>query len=118
MPSADALTPLRDRSFAWYYAARVATFLGAAMTPVALAFAVLDLRNTAGALGLVLAARYAPFVLFLLLGGVLADRLPRTALLFWANLLAGLAQGLAATLVITGHATVLHSRRISGSGRC
>jgi MFS family permease len=107
MPRADALTPLRDRSFAWYYAARVATFLGAAMTPIALAFAVLDLHDSAGALGLVLAARYGPFVLFLLVGGVLADRLPRATLLFWTSLLAGLTQGVAATLVISGHATVL-----------
>jgi len=82
MLRADALTPLRDRSFAWYYAARVATFFGASVAPVALAFAVLDLSDSAGALGLVLAGRYGSFVLFLLLGGVLADRLPRAPLLF------------------------------------
>jgi MFS family permease len=92
MLRADALTPLRERSFAWYYAARVATFLGASMAPIALAFAVLDLRDSTSALGLVLAARYAPFVIFLLLGGVLADRLPRAPLPFWSSMLAGLTQ--------------------------
>jgi MFS family permease len=106
MQRPDGLTPLRDRHFAWYYAARVATFLGAPMAPIALAFAVLDLNDSPTALGLVLAARYVPFVLFLLLGGVLADRLPRAAVLVWSCLLAGITQGAAATLLITGHATI------------
>jgi MFS family permease len=107
MPRIDALIPLRDSSFAWFYAARVSTFLGASIAPIALAFAVLDLRNSPGALGLVLAAHYAPFVLFLLLGGALADRMPRARLLLWSSLGAGLTQGMAAALVVSDHATVL-----------
>ena len=48
------------------------------MAPVALAFAVLHVSDSAGALGLVLAAHSIPQVVFLLLGGVVADRLGRT----------------------------------------
>jgi hypothetical protein len=41
---------------------------------VALAFAVLDITDSATALGQVLAAHTIPMVLFLLWGGVIADR--------------------------------------------
>jgi MFS family permease len=102
----DALTPLRDPSFAWYYGARVATFLGGTMAPIALAFAVLDIRDSPQTLGLVLAARYGPFVVFLVAGGVIADRLPRAVVLLWSNLLAGVTQGVVAALVVSGHATL------------
>lgn len=45
--------------------------------PLALAFAVLDRTGSVSALGLVLGARTLANLLFLLLGGVVADRLPR-----------------------------------------
>jgi hypothetical protein len=47
------------------------------MAPVALAFAVLDLTGSRSDLGFVLAARTVPQVVFILVGGVIADRLPR-----------------------------------------
>ena len=48
------------------------------MAGVALAFAVLEVSNSATALGTVLAARSIPLVVFLLVGGVIADRFGRT----------------------------------------
>jgi MFS family permease len=100
----DALSPLRERQFAWFYATRVVNTTGSMMVGVALAFAVLDLGHSATALGQVLAARTVPMVLFLLFGGVLADRFPRSAILQLSNLLSALTQGLVAWLVITGTA--------------
>ena len=47
------------------------------MAPVALAFAVLELGGSATDLGLVLALAILPQVFFLLVGGVIADRMPR-----------------------------------------
>lgn len=76
------------------------------MAPVALAFAVLDLTGSASALGLVLAARMIPNVLFLLVGGVIADRLPRSTVLIGSNLLAGATQAAVAVLLLSGHAHV------------
>jgi MFS family permease len=78
------------------------------MAPVALAFAVLHLTDSASALGLVLAARMVPNVLFLILGGVIADRLPRSTVLVGTNLVGGGAQAIAAILLLTGYAEVWH----------
>ena len=100
----DALTPLREPRFAWFYAARVTSTAGSTMAPIALAFAVLDLTDSASALGLVLAARMIPMVLFLLLGGVLSDRIDRSTVMRASNLLSALTQGTVAYLVISGQA--------------
>jgi MFS family permease len=100
----DALTPLREPRFARFYAARVTSMAGSTMAPVALAFAVLDLTDSASALGLVLAARTIPLVLFLLFGGVVSDRFSRSTVLRTANLLSAATQGLVAYLVISGQA--------------
>ena len=100
----DALTPLREPRFAWFYAARVTSTAGSTMAPIALAFAVLDLTDSASALGLVLAARTIPMVLFLLLGGVVSDRFSRSTVVRTANVLSALTQGMVAYLVISGHA--------------
>ena len=102
----ESLAPLRGRSFAWYFASRLVNTLGSMMASIALAFAVLDLTNSASALGQVLAARTIPMVLFLLFGGVVADRLPRTLVLQASNLLAALTQGTVAVLVLTGAANL------------
>jgi len=101
----DAFAPLRNRNFAWYYASRISDTVGMNMAGVALAFAVLDATdNSATAVGQVLAAHTIPLVLFLLFGGVIADRLPRTLVLQASNLMAALTQGILAFLVITGQA--------------
>ena len=104
MRAADALAPLREARFAWYYAARVVSTAGSAMAPVALTFAVLAITHSTTALGLVLAARTVPMVLFLLVGGVVSDRFSRTAVIRAANLLSGATQTAVAVLVITGAA--------------
>ena len=65
------------------------------MAPVALAFAVLGLGGSATDLGLVLALAILPQIFFLLVGGVIADRLPRHLVMVASNLVAGLAQAVA-----------------------
>jgi len=100
----EGFAPLQDKNFAWYYAARFVSTLGSMMVMVALAFAVLDITDSATALGLVLAAHTIPMVVFLLFGGVVADRLPRTLIMQVSSLLSALTQGAVALLVITGTA--------------
>lgn len=97
----ERTSPLRNRNFAWYYASRVLHGFGAPMATVALAFAVLDLTDSATALGQVLAAHTVAMVAFLLLGGVIGDRFPRVAVLQGSNLSAGLTQAVMAALVIS-----------------
>jgi MFS family permease len=75
------------------------------MAPLALAYAVIDQGGGAGSLGVVLATNTVPTIVFLLMGGVFADRLSRSRILFLGNLLAAGAQGALAVVVSTGHAT-------------
>ena len=89
----EAVGVLRERRFAWYFAARTVSTAGTAMAPVALAFAVLHLTDSAGALAQVLTARTAAMVLFLLVGGVVSDRMSRTTVLQLAHALTALTQG-------------------------
>jgi len=98
-----SFAPLRERNFAWYYASRFVDTLGTRMAGVALAFAVLGIGD-ATAVGQVLAAHMIPVVLFLLFGGVIADRLPRALILQTSNLVAALTQGVMAYLFITDRA--------------
>jgi MFS family permease len=75
------------------------------MAPVALTFAVLELTDdSATALGQVLAANSIPMVVFLLVGGVVADRFSRSTVLYVSHLLSALTQGTVATLILTGTA--------------
>jgi len=75
------------------------------MAIVALAFAVLDFGGATD-LGIVLLAREIPMVIFLLLGGVFADRLPRRVILIGCDLVKGSAQVVTAVLLFAGTANV------------
>ena len=104
----EAVQALAEPRFAWYFAARTTTTIGSSMTSVALAFAVLRITNEPGALAQVLSAHMAAMVLFLLLGGVVADRYSRTTIMQASHTLTFLSQGIAAYLVITGQAQIWH----------
>jgi MFS family permease len=101
------LGPLRERDFRLLFVARSASRFGGSMAPVALAFGVLNtLHGTPTDLGIILAARLIPTVCFLLLGGVLGDRLPRHLVMVGSNAVSSLSQFAAAGLLLTGRATV------------
>ena len=102
----EAVAPLRQRNFAWFFASRVVNLLGITMAGVALAFGVLDLTGSAADLGLVLAAHTVPLIGFLLVGGVVADRLPRTLVIRVAYVGSALGQGVVAALFLTDTATI------------
>ncbi|MGX7827819.1 MFS transporter [Actinokineospora sp. 24-640] len=99
-------SPMRHPMFRRLVIGRVTTFLGNAVAPVALAFAVLDLTNSVAALGLVVGARSLANVALLLIGGVLADRLPRGVILQGASLAAAGSQAATAAAVLMEFATV------------
>lgn len=100
------LGPLRYAPFRLVVAGRTITGLGNAVAPIALAFAVLDLTGSVRDLGLVVGAQSTSRVLFLLVGGVVADRFPRQLVLVGAGGLAALTQAVVAALVLTGTATI------------
>ncbi|MGW2086330.1 MFS transporter [Streptomyces sp. NPDC001880] len=104
-PSTPRPTPLRVPAFRRFVLANLVSATGSAMAPIALAYAVIGQGGGAGSLGVVLATNSVPTVVFTLVGGVLADRLSRSRILFLGNLLAAAAQGVLAALVATHHAT-------------
>ncbi|MEO7752044.1 MAG: MFS transporter [Terracoccus sp.] len=110
----ESLSALGDRRFAWYFAARTVSTAGSVMVPVALAFAVLRVDESAGALAQVLGVRTLAMVVFLLVGGVISDRFSRIAVLQMAHVLTCVTQGAAAVLIISGHATLTQLTVIEG----
>jgi MFS family permease len=79
--------------------------IGDRITPVAIAFAVLEL-GTATDLGVVMAAGGIPFALFALAGGVWADRIGRRRMMLASDILRALSQAATAALLLSGSAEV------------
>lgn len=101
-----SLAVLREREFALLFWARAISLFGGSLAPVAVAFAIIDLTGSATDLGLVLAAHSVPQVVFMLIGGVVADRLPRHQVMVASDVARGLAQIVLAALLFTGAAEV------------
>jgi MFS family permease len=79
---------------------------GNAMAQIALVFAVRDVTESITTLGLVVAARSIANVVFLLWGGVVADRLPRQYVLVGSSGVSMASQALLAVLVLTGSVSI------------
>ncbi len=94
-------------AFRYLFSARFLTVLGNGIAPIALAFAVLDIGGSVSDLGIVVASRSIFNVLFLLLGGVLADRYSRSRVLVASSVVAALSQAIVAWSVLDGSATVI-----------
>ncbi len=97
-------SPLREPAFRRQYLSRTISQLGSALTPVAMAFGVLEATGSAAALGLVLAAFSVPQLVFMLAGGVWADRIPRQRLMMLADGVRFLTQTTFGVLLLTHHA--------------
>jgi MFS family permease len=98
--------PLASRNFRLLLACDFVSVLGTAIAVVAVPFAVLAIGGSAADVGYVAAAATVPLVVFLLWGGVVADRLPRHQVMVAADALQALAQAGSAVLVLTGRASV------------
>ena len=83
---------LASRNFRLLLACDVVSTFGTAVALVAVPFAVLGIGGSAADVGYVAAAGMVPVIVFLLLGGVIADRLPRQQVVAGANVLQALAQ--------------------------
>ncbi|MFE2236771.1 MFS transporter [Streptomyces sp. NPDC059442] len=108
-PAASPRTSSRPRRPEWagrnyvlLTAAAVVTNLGTHGALIAAAFAVLQSGGDGGDVGLVAAARTLPLVLFLLIGGAIADRVPRHRVMVAANALNCVSQAAFAYLVLAG----------------
>jgi MFS family permease len=101
-----ALAPLQERPFRLLWLGRVSSGVGDALVPVALAFAVLSVHDSYTAVGGVLAAFTISRVSFTLVGGVVADRLPRRAVMLASDLVRGVVQAFTAVMLLAGEMTL------------
>jgi MFS family permease len=98
--------PLGSRNFLLLAACTLISVAGSQVAAVAIPFAVLRSGGSASDVGYVATAELIAMIGCLLLGGVIADRLPRHHVIMAAEALQALGQGVAAALVLTGHARV------------
>ena len=108
MRGVPALGPLQESEFRWLWVGQATSAVGSALVPLALAFAVIDLTDSASALGVVLASGFLSRIVLLLVGGVVADRLPRPRVMLAADVLRTVTQALVAALVISGEVQLWH----------
>ncbi|WP_226532257.1 MFS transporter [Microbacterium paraoxydans] len=100
------LAAMQDRNFRWFFLARAITMITGSMSSIALAFAVLEIDNDARSLSFVLTAFTVSNIVFVLFGGVIADRLPRALIIQACYVVDILSIGTIAVLLFTGNATI------------
>ncbi|UUN28813.1 MFS transporter [Streptomyces sp. FIT100] len=91
-------------NFSLYFTARIASMLGDAMIPVALSVAMLSLGYGVSAVGFALAAWMGAFALFVVFGGVFADRFHPRPLMIGADAARSLLMGALAAYFWVGRA--------------
>ncbi len=81
--------------------------VGNGLSPIALAYGVLSLKGSSGtALSLVMTARIAPMILFMLLGGVIGDRFKRNRIVGGSDVIGSLFAATSAISFIAGFANL------------
>jgi len=102
------LAALRSRDFRLLWAGQSVSVIGDGLLVVAVGLFVTRLTGDPRDVGVVLAAYALPLVLLLLVGGVVADRLPRHVLMMISDVVRGLAHAVLAVLIGTGAVRVWH----------
>ena len=86
----NVLRSLKHRPFALLWTGQTISRLGDSLYRIALSWWVLEETGSAVAMGTVLVFSQIPLLLFLLIGGVVVDRLPRIRIMFISDLVSGL----------------------------
>jgi DHA3 family tetracycline resistance protein-like MFS transporter len=102
------LAPLRHRDFRLLWGGMCVSLLGDGVFLVAIAWQAYELSNAPTALSLVGIAMTVPTIAFLLLGGVVSDRMDRRKVMVAADVGRGLVVGLIAVLSLTGALELWH----------
>ena len=93
---------LNSRLYARFWIGQSLSGLGDGIFYIALAWQVLLMTHSGTAMGLVLVASAIPRLIFMLIGGVTADRLPRRTIILWSDGGRGLVVLLISTLGFVG----------------
>jgi MFS family permease len=96
------LAALRSRDFRLLWVSQSVSVLGDALVIVAIGLFVTRLTDRAADVAVVLTAYAAPLVVFVLIGGVVADRLPRQTVMVVSDLARAALHGVLAVLIATG----------------
>ena len=88
--SMNVLRSLKHRPFALLWSGQTISRLGDSLYRIALSWWVLEKTGSAVAMGTVLVFSQIPMLIFLLIGGVVVDRLPRLRVMFVSDILSGL----------------------------
>jgi MFS family permease len=110
------LPPWAGRNFRLLVGASFITSTGNSGATIAAAYAVIESGGSATDVGLVAAARTLAMVVLLLVGGTVADRVPRQRVMVAANLANACSQALFAVLVLTGHAALWQMAALTAVG--
>jgi MFS family permease len=94
------------RNFHLLFAARSISYFGTYLAPIAVAFAVLDLTGSASDTGIAFACWTLAQVATLLVGGVVADRLPRRLVMVGSDAANVCVRGAMGALLVSGHARI------------
>jgi predicted MFS family arabinose efflux permease len=94
------------RNFALLFSARSISYFGTYLAPIAVAFAVLDLTGSASDTGIAFACWTLAQVVTLLVGGVVADRLPRRLVMVGSDLANVCVRTTMGVLLLSGHAQI------------
>ena len=97
---------LKQRNFRLLFAARTISFFGTNLAPIAVAFAVLDLTGSATDVGSSFACWTLAQISTLLVGGVVADRLPRRLVMLSSDSANFVIRATMGALLVTGHARI------------
>lgn len=97
-----SLQALRDRSYRRLWLARTISGFGDSLIPVTVVFAILRAHGSAADVGETLACGTVGQVVFLPVGGVWADRLPRRLVLIGTDTLQAVCYGLLAAVTFAG----------------
>ena len=102
------LSALRSRDFRILWLSQTASILGDGLVVVAIGLFVTRLTGDPTDVGVVLASYVLPLVLLLLIGGVVADRLPRQAVMVASDFARAGLHGTLAVLIATGWVRIWH----------
>jgi predicted MFS family arabinose efflux permease len=104
----SGLRALRHRDFRVFFAGQAVALIGSWMQQVAQAWLVLSLTNSPLRLGLVGSLNFLPVLLFAIVGGAVADRLPKRRLLVLTQSLLACQTLTLALLIVTGAVQYWH----------
>jgi len=99
---------LRSRDFRLLWLSQSASVIGDALVIVAIGLFVTRRTGHPSDVGMVLAAYAVPMVLLVLVGGVVADRLPRQTVMVISDVIRGILHGTLAFLIATDLVRVWH----------